>query len=323
MGTEIERPSEVAEIPVAPGIKLENLIQFDGDCIDPLALAIIVESLDYCLETSVRRLRSAGKIFSGVEETAYSGGKGVLPVIKAIRNALLEAPQCTRGGPKITPPIPPQKAIIAEAVKRTEEQAKTPEKAIISAKTKGELLKAVEGFPELKKVITEAIKKETPKKAEAPTGRTLPGLWGPAYYEGKEYESPQVLAEELGIKTRGARDMVVAFKRAGFKVTGNGEEVEKGKTGFKVTRVLPAIPREYRREKEGEPEFLGPGIPHVTPLRKGVPKRKLEERREEWVKIVDKDKKLLGWEPVDKEGFRIRERRILPGSKEAKEMGFE
>lgn len=230
----IEKPSRVTQIPTAPGIKLEHLIQFDGDCIDPVALVVITEALDYALESSARRLSSLGKIFSGVEESAYSSGKGVIPVIKAIRDAILLAPQCTPEGPKVMAPPPSvEEAIVSEAERRT--------------------------------VTKPKIK---PKEEPVPKERKQPGLWGKAHFEGKEYESPQVLARELGIRTRGAKDMVVAFERAGFEVRGDSEEVEKGKTGFIMRRVGPT-PEKYKLKEEevelgvAELEFPGEVPPTI------------------------------------------------------------
>jgi len=128
--------------------------------------------------------------------------------------------------------------------------------------------------------IRKAAKTEYEKlKAEAkPSGikrkepeRELPGLWGEAYFEGKKYDSPGALAKELGILTRGAKDMVVAFQRAGFEVRGDGEEIEKGKTGFVIKRVTPTT--EKYKLKEEEAEFIAPGR-LVAPLK---PARKIEE----------------------------------------------
>lgn len=330
MAVEIERPSEVALIPAAPGIKLENLIQFDGDCIDPLALIIITESLDYALETSVRRLRSAGKIFSGVEESAYGKGKGIIPTIKAVRDAILQAPQCTPAVPKVMPP-PVEEAIAAEAKARaakpkvekkkpTPEELKRVEAAIAGAKTREELLEAVKGFPELEKAI--AARKELPEK-KPKEKRELPGLWGKATFEDKEYESPQVLAKELGIITRGAKDMLDAFTRAGFEVRGDGKKAVKGKTGFVVKRVSPT-PKKYK-VKEIYPELAAPGAVVLPP---GPRPQEFEEVtpevEEEWVVIKSTEGKVIAWEPIDpKTGESIFERRVWAGSEEARELGFE
>jgi len=249
-GTEIEKPSRLAQIPTAPGIKLENLIQFDGDCIDPVALVIITEALDYALESSARRLSSLGKIFSGVEETAYNSGKGVLPTIKAIREAILFAPQCTPEGPRVMPPpTSVEEAIVTEAKRRT---------------------------------VTQAKPKVKPKEEPAPKARKQPGFWGEASFESKKYESPQVLAKEVGIITRGAKDMAVAFKRAGFEVRGDGEEVKKGETGFIVRRTGPT-PEKYK-------------IPIVEEEK--APPKKAKEPPRPWVKVM-KEGKLVRWEDAE------------------------
>lgn len=283
MAIEVEKPSEVTQIPIAPGIKLENLIQFDGDCIDPIALIIITEALDYALETSVRRLRSAGRIFSGVEESAYSGGKGVLPVIRAVREAILMAPQCTPRVKAISKPSPPEEVIATQAKRRTKEmqkpsveELKKMEEAVSGAKTTEELLQIVKGHPELEKAIQGVPKKIKPSKptpeavksrAAQKKERGQPELWGAATFTGTgkevklsgEYESPGALAKALKIQTRGAKDMNIAFRRAGFEVRGDGEKAEKGKTKFLVRRV-GVTPREYRLVEEPEfGEYEGPG----------------------------------------------------------------
>lgn len=107
------------------------------------------------------------------------------------------------------------------------------------AKSTEELLELVKGHPELKKAMLAT--------EEIPTERTLPALWGPAAFTGTgieakltgSYDSPGALAKALNIKTRGAKTMVVAFKRAGFEVRGNGEDVEKGIGKFIVKRIAP------------------------------------------------------------------------------------
>lgn len=254
------------EIP-AVQISLNDIIDFEEDCVDPIVLAIIVESLDYAMDTAARRVKSAGKIFSKVEESAYGGGKGVLPLIKGIRNALLEAPQCTIEGPRVLPVPSPEEAIKKkideERTKPKKSSAQTikdlekVEKAVRSAKTTEDLLKAVKGHPELEAALGKTLPQGPKEPKKETPARHQPGLWGPAYFEGTEYESPQVLARELGIRTRGAKDMVEAFKRAGFEVTGNGKKVEKGKTKFSVKQVKP-IPEKYRLVEETA-EFAGHG----------------------------------------------------------------
>ena len=322
MAIEVERPSEVTQIPAAPGIKLENLIQFDGDCIDPLALVIITEALDYALETSVRRLKSAGKIFSQVEESAYLKGKGVLPTIKAVRDAFLLAPQCTPRGPRVMPPPPKPEEVAAEV----EKKAAAVEKKV-TAKPKTEIEAVIETLPkevqaaakaEYEKLQAEA-KPPVPKAVERALARPkkereLPGFWGKAQFKGEgkeagltgEYDSPGALAKVLGIKTRGAKDMTVALERAGFEVRGNGEEVKKEETGFVVKRVKPT-PEEWLIPKE-------------------KPVEKVEKLKEEphYLAVKNVKGEVIAWDLIDpKTELAIPEKRVWKGSEEAKELGFE
>jgi hypothetical protein len=106
--------------------------------------------------------------------------------------------------------------------------------------------------------------------------RRQPELWGKAIFEGKgtekrfsgEYDSPHELASALGIETHGARNMVAAFRRAGFDVRGNGDEVEKGKTKFIVSRVTQT-PSRFRRTPEDW--TVEEGLPGHTGVRKSAP----------------------------------------------------
>jgi hypothetical protein len=85
------------EVPISKklvsGIKLkDDPIQFDGDCIDPFAKIVIAEALDYAIETSLRRLESAGKVISDVAIKGYPA----LQTVQGIRDALNKAPTCAR-----------------------------------------------------------------------------------------------------------------------------------------------------------------------------------------------------------------------------------
>jgi len=111
------------DIRIAPGWDINKLIDFQTDCIDPLALAIIMEALDYALEMSTRRLASAGKIFEQVEDSAYVD---VLPTIKAIRIALGKTPQCTPEGPRVLPEPTSMEALI-EKIQTSPEKIKSQE----------------------------------------------------------------------------------------------------------------------------------------------------------------------------------------------------
>jgi len=256
-------------IPIAPGIKLENLIDFKGDCIDPLTLSIITESLDYALETSARRLKAAGKIYSEL-----SSGS-VLPVIKAIRNQLQLAPQCSPEGPRVVKPSPS----LPPTPEKVETKGKTKVKAtaaelkrieeVVRAGGEGmtaEVLELIKDKPDLLAIVKAAVPEEVAKVEESKKKeRSLPSTWGEVVKfkgSGKEealsgdYDSPQVLANRLGIITRGATDMVKAFQRAGFKVTTNGDtRPRKGvTTGFVVERI-EETPGKYRKApiKPSEP----------------------------------------------------------------------
>lgn len=190
-----------------------------------------------------------------------------------------------------------EQVIACECKPKTELEAileTLPEEVRKEAKAEYAKLKA-----EAKPIVKKVEKVETPE-------RTLPGLWGPAYYEGKKYDSPGALAKILGIQTRGAKNMVVAFERAGFEVRGDGEEVEKGETGFVVKRVAPT-PKEWQ-------------IPVEIP----VVKVKRPKKEPQYIAIRNVKGEILGWDELDPTtGLIIPSKRILKGSPEAKEKGLE
>lgn len=297
--------SESENIPVAPGIKLENLIDFKGDCIDPLTLVIITESLDYALESAARRLKAAGKIYPKLQEDV------LLPVVKAIRNELQRAPQCqVEGPPKVIkpPPEPPKttkapKTVAEPVTKATVAELKKVEQVVKTGTgLTPEILELIKSKPELMTVMKTAA----PKAAEAieeikVKERSLPATWGEVVkFEGKdeeakiagEYTSPQELANRLGIKTRGASTMVKAFERAGFKVTTNGDaRPVKGKTtGFVVKRISPT-PEKYQKPKTAIPEDLSAAPP--SPL------------KERWFTRRGEGGVILGWDWIDPESDKI------------------
>jgi len=221
---------KVSEIPAAPGITIDTLFDFKGDCIEPVALQIITEALDYAMEVSVSRLTSIGKIFKQVETSAYRGDHGILPVIKAIRVALDKAPLCQPSEALgQVPPLPKPEAkkppkVISPAAKA---QVAVIDKAAAAAKTPAELLAspemvaAIKGNPALAKIAAEAAAKltkaiepakkppATKKEASKKTGEPPP-YWGTAVFHGegkeaplsKEYPSPTALAEALNLETK-------------------------------------------------------------------------------------------------------------------------
>lgn len=110
-----DMPEEVEKIKRAPDLKLVDFIDLKGDCVDPLALSILVESLDYALMTAARRIKAAGKIFVEVESSAYKPG-GLLSIAKALREEIVKVPQCTSKGPKVQP-VSQSKEVTIEKIK--------------------------------------------------------------------------------------------------------------------------------------------------------------------------------------------------------------
>ncbi len=291
--------SETENIPIAPGIKLEDLIDFKGDCIDPLALAIITESLDYALETSARRIKAAGKIYPKL------GDNPVLSVVKAIRNELQRAPQCFPEGARVVkpPPVPvpePKKTPTTATAPKTKVKATAEElkkvEAVIRKGGEGmtaDLLELIKDKPDLMEIVRNTVPEEV-AKVEKKSERSLPAVWGGTVkFEGTgkekvltgKFTSPQDLANRLGIVTRGASNMVKAFERAGFKVTaeGNGKPVKGETSGFIVERIKET-PAKYRKAPAVAPEVLG-GPP--SPL------------KERWFTRRGQGGQVLGWDFVD------------------------
>jgi len=324
MATKIKKPSEAGKIPVAPGIKLESLIQFNGDCIDPLALVVITEALDYALETSARRLKSLGKIFSGVEESAYGKGAGVLPTIKAIREAMLLAPQC--GRPIKMPPPSPEAAIVAKAEERVAELAKPPVKEPPKAKkvtpaikkvneaigkiwesvgvkeraaiaTSGGLSgkvgsKAWAGLTEAEKgsisgwMETQVAERKAKPKKEVGE-RTLPGLWGKVSFEGT--------GKEAGLT--GEYDSFGALAKAlGVRTRGAKTQVIAfERAGLSVSgngEPVKGGRLTVTRVKPTPPKYQAPII-----VEEKVPK-KVEGPPLPWAKVT-KEGKLVRWEDAE------------------------
>jgi len=100
-------PSKVdtvlARIPTL-SIDLEDVLDFKGRCVDPLAVAIITESLDYALETSIRRLESVAKINPAIRDAAT---ETILPAVKTLRDLVEKAPRCPGDSALGTAPIMP------------------------------------------------------------------------------------------------------------------------------------------------------------------------------------------------------------------------
>jgi len=79
---------ERKELPV---VKLTRpVIDFEKDCLDPISQLVLVEALDYAVETSMGRLESLGKIFPKVKMS----GTNALAAVNAIRESINQMPKC-------------------------------------------------------------------------------------------------------------------------------------------------------------------------------------------------------------------------------------
>ncbi len=115
----------IAGIPRTPLDR--KILNFDGDCIDPLAHAIVEEALEYCLETSAKRIESMGKIFPTVAPT----GNKVLSMIASIYDGITGLKECAApiGTSGYHYPGEPPQPMLAQApvftaeVKREEKKA--------------------------------------------------------------------------------------------------------------------------------------------------------------------------------------------------------
>jgi type IV secretory pathway VirB10-like protein len=127
-------------------VDLSDVFDFKDKCLDPLAISIITESLDYALETSVRRLESVAKINPTIRSTAV---ETVLPAVKTLRNIIKIAPECPTSAlssAPVKPPPPKPKAkpkkVADEELKKVEPEP-TKEKKVIKTATKASVAETV------------------------------------------------------------------------------------------------------------------------------------------------------------------------------------
>ncbi|TES86927.1 hypothetical protein E3J95_00730, partial [Candidatus Aerophobetes bacterium] len=107
-----------------PVVKLTRpVFEFDKDCIDPIAQLVLLEALEYCVETSGRRLESLGKIFPKVE----ASGLNALAAIEAIKMEIGTTPVCKiEGEEPLGKVVAPPPAKPPEAPTTTEIKEKKP-----------------------------------------------------------------------------------------------------------------------------------------------------------------------------------------------------
>lgn len=215
-----------------PKVKLSRQpIDFEQDCMDPVAQVIITEALQYAIEKAQSRLTSVGRIFTNVE----ASGQKTLAVINEIKNQIAGYPKC-----KIDKNESLAASITPVPFKMP---AKPTRKAII--KTLEDAARRAQPEPEIKGKVT-VIAPE--KKVIAP--RTQPARWQKVEVinekgETQVFDSPGDAATALGVLTEHARNQVHAFRRAGFEVTGNGEPV-KGVGRFIIKSTGKPIPEQYK-----------------------------------------------------------------------------
>jgi hypothetical protein len=94
-------------------------IDFNGDCIDPIAKLILTEAMDYAIESALEAVNKSGDIFSSVGQAGTAG----LRSIKGIRDIIAETPSCDR---QLTPSE--LKLIELQGKKETKSTAKSPTK---------------------------------------------------------------------------------------------------------------------------------------------------------------------------------------------------
>lgn len=179
----------IAAIPLLK-VNLGDIFDFGQKCIDPLAAEIITESLNYAMETSIRRLESVSKINPRIYESAT---QSILPAVKTLTEIIGQAPQCdnsnlatapikptgkkTKIESPVTPVIPAKKTKstkttssgeLVENLTKTIKKAKAEAKPVIEAESKKvktsaqEEAELISQLPEDQKKALERFKKTDP-----------------------------------------------------------------------------------------------------------------------------------------------------------------
>lgn len=259
----------MAELEELPKVKLSrDTINFKKGCVDPMAQAVVDEVLDFAIRDAQKKLKRVGEVFQGSEDS----GIEALAVVNAIREELASYPTCdikygslvepTGGKPPVITTEPTsfeetlRKKVKPEMIVQLERLANMNpeyEKAIIEGVNKGlteqQLFKFInEAITNVKGASPATPAPTTKKKVVEP--RTLPGRWQRVEYfplvgQPVEFKDPSEAARALGVNSKGAANMINAFRRAGFEVTGNGEP-KKGVGRFKVIQTKTPIPKEYQ-----------------------------------------------------------------------------
>jgi hypothetical protein len=209
----------IASIPLLD-IDLGDIFNFKKQCIDTLAKEIIGSTLDYALETSLRRMESVAKINPRIRQDAINN---VLPAVKSLAVAIRNAPECDAETLANAPFVQPKSKTNAPRKPRTPKTAE-PEtnvaatatvadaKGITAVTTSPVEAKTAEKPKDALTTVTDAVKKGTRRK-------TVQGLSGVSTPTG---ESP--IAGVTGKKASSAAggDIVEVGKQ--FTIAFDGTE---------------------------------------------------------------------------------------------------
>jgi hypothetical protein len=141
----------IASIPLLD-INLNEIFNFKEGCIDNLAKQIISSTLDYALETSIRRMESVSKINPRIQETAI---KTVLPAVKTLAEAIRRAPECDTSALENAPLLGPKPKKLPKP--KEEKEPKTTPVATETPKETSQIGPLTE--------VTKVVSKRKPKAA--------------------------------------------------------------------------------------------------------------------------------------------------------------
>ena len=240
-------------------IDLSDVLDFNGKCIDPLAIEIITESLDYALTTSVRRLESVAKINPSIRDNAT---QTILPAIKTLRTLIKNAPEC------------PSSALGAAPLKAPPK--KSPPKETV---TKPKPSEAVKPKKEIKINKVEEIAKEN-QKAEKDIVAALPEKVQKAL-KSYRLNNPELYDDIIESLRSGNQPTMAVLSAAGKKE----ESIEIGKqftidydnTSLKYT-VVPANVVKRENQIPEEPDVIK--LSEKSPLLKAVAGKKAGDTAE-------------------------------------------
>jgi hypothetical protein len=244
-------------------IDLKDIINFDGQCIDPLAIEIITESLDYALQTSVRRLESVAKINPSIRDNAT---QTILPAIKTIRNIIKNAPDCPSsllGAAPIKAPAPHKPAVKKEPEKAKASETIKPKKEPLAKS----INKAEEISKENQKSDKDILAAQTDVVQKALKGIRLNN---PDYYDDILYELRKGNPPTSAL-------LAASAKKAETIEIGKQFTLDYADTSFKYT----VVPANVAKREDQVPEEAGViKLSEKSPLLKAVAGKKAGETAE-------------------------------------------